>query len=277
VYLEGRDVSHWQQTTPSLSGMAFLWAKASEGNFLDDMYVAHVNAALSHSHVDPFAYHFGRAEWTPQVQVQTFLDQTQRALLLALDVEHATSGTTMSETQGRDFIRLLRLQDPLKRRIGLYGSLRNPWSTWPADNWGADFAWKAWPGSSAPPSPWAFWQFHQTGGDLDYFNGDRAALDALIGRPPAATGVDAMINRSGYPKNYAAAKDLPFYEHAGDDLTKPLARMSKAAVVAVQGRVVSPGGGWYLVWLNSSAGYADDVLRPSGYYLHLQEPVTWAP
>lgn len=275
AYLEGIDVSAYQRTTPILHGEAFIWVKASEGTGLDPMYVQHVNAALSHG-IDPMAYHFGRAGARVADQVATFLLQTQRAKVLALDVERSPSArTVMTEAQGREFISTLRARDPLHRQIALYGSLESPWPTWPHDNWGADIAWKAWPASTPPPEPYAFWQYSQTGLDRDRFNGDTTALNALLGRPPSDAGVVAMLNRSGYPRNLSVKKGDSFYAKAGD--TKPIGHMSTDAVVAVQGRVVDPGGGWYEVWLTSSAGYPDDQDRPSAYYLHLQEPVTWAP
>jgi hypothetical protein len=281
-YLSGIDISGVGQGawTPVLTGEAFCWVKASEGNFQDADYPVHANAVLSHAGIDLFAYHFGRREWTAQEQVTAFLAQTQKATLLCLDYEYATNRTLMTQVQARSFIKLLRAQDPLHRRIGLYGSQNNPSSVfpkaWNGDLLGADFAWVAAPGFT-PTVPWTFWQYSQSHLDLDYFNGDRAALDKLIGRtdPNGTSGVVSMTNRSGYPKNLAVKKGDPFFARAGD--SQPIGHQSADAIVAVQGRVVDPGGGWYEVWLDSSAGYTDNIDRPSGYYLHLSEPVTWAP
>jgi hypothetical protein len=273
AYLEGIDISYAQGAwTPVIAGEAFCWVKASEGISQDPYYATHANAVLSHGTIDLMAYHFGRQEWAPALQVAAFLQQTQRAKLLCLDYEYAVNRTLMTQAQAREFIRRLRAADPLKRRIGLYGSQNNPWRVFPADLWGADFGWVAITGVSAPSVPWTFWQYGQRGLDHDRFNGDQAALDALIGRP--AGGVDSMINRSGYPHNYAVAKGDPFYAKAGD--ATPVGHYSADAVVAVQGRVIDPGGGWYEAWTTTSSGYSDNVDRPSGVYLHLAEPVTWA-
>jgi hypothetical protein len=273
TYLVGLDISYAQGAwTPVISGEAFCWIKSSEGVAQDPEYQTHLSAVLSHASIDPYAYHFGRREWSPALQVAAFLKRTQQARLLCLDYEYANNRTLMTEAQAREFIRLLRAQDPLHRKIGLYGSRNNPWPVFPADLWGADFGWVAITGVSDPGVPWTFWQDGQRGVDHDRFNGDRAALDALVGRPTG--GVVSMTNRSGYPKTYAVKKGDAFYAKAGD--TKALGSMSADTTVQVQGRVLDPGGGWYEAWVTTSAGYTDNVDRPSGVYLHLVEPVTWA-
>ena len=57
--LEGIDVSHWQTHTPSLAGLSFAFAKASEGTTQDAMYATHM-ANFVAAGIVPGAYMFAR-------------------------------------------------------------------------------------------------------------------------------------------------------------------------------------------------------------------------
>ena len=63
--VEGIDVSHWQTSTPSLSGLSFLIARASVGNAIDDKYAMHIGNARKAGLITGayhFAYHGGIEE-----------------------------------------------------------------------------------------------------------------------------------------------------------------------------------------------------------------------
>ena len=107
--------------------------------------------------------------------------------------------------------------------------------------------------------------------DLDWFFGTQAQLNALVG---ITQGVDSMLNMSGYPQRVTVNKGDPFYAKAGD--TAPVGHYAATGAITVIGRVLNPGG-WYCAQTTTGAGYPDGIRRPSGVYLHLDEPVSWLP
>ena len=183
--LNGLDLSGYQHSTPSLVGMSFVWAKATEGtSYADPLYATHSAAAVRAGIVHG-AYHFGHSGVDPLAQAKLLVGHAPTAQLYALDSE----GTArMSRAEAAAFIAAVKKLRP-SVKVGLYESL----SGYQRDL-GQDFNWVAAWGSSAPSIPWTFWQYTSSGAvrgfsgrlDLDHFNGDLAALRRLVGIVPTA-------------------------------------------------------------------------------------------
>ena len=162
----GIDVSKWQGTTPNLTGLDFLFARASIGTLTDETYDRHIAKAKAAGLLTG-AYHFGDEGSTPAAQAKTFLAKAGDVDFYFLDHE----GTRrMGSAAAKDFIRRVR---DVKGRCGLYASL----SGFPS--FGQDYNWIALWAGSAPPIPWAFWQYQGSPLDKDVFNGTLAELRAF--------------------------------------------------------------------------------------------------
>jgi hypothetical protein len=173
----GIDCSHWQTATPSLAGLDFLIARATYATTPDDKYAQHF-ANGRKANVVTAAFHFGvgAGQATIASQASAFLRYAGAADLLNLDLEsNGTSGLSMSGTEGQAFIAAVKSADTRKRKVGLYHSA----SGYP--DLGQDYNWVAEWGATPPAIKWTFWQYRGSPLDLDYFNGDRAALNAFIG------------------------------------------------------------------------------------------------
>jgi GH25 family lysozyme M1 (1,4-beta-N-acetylmuramidase) len=186
--LNGLDLSNWQRSTPSLAGLSFLWAKATEGlSYVDPRYAAHTAAAKAAGIIHG-AYHFGHTGVDPVAQAKYLVAHAPGAQLYALDSE---GPWRMSHAEAAAFIAALRAARP-GVKVGLYESLSGY-----DQGAGQDFNWVAAWRATAPPIPWTFWQYTSSGAvsgysgrlDLDHFNGDLAALHRLAGvavpTPPA--------------------------------------------------------------------------------------------
>lgn len=178
--LQGIDVSKWQRTTPSLAGLAFLFARASIGTTKDPLYDKHIAAAKKAGLVTG-AYHFNwdadanpaTPDSTPEEQARFFVKTAGPVDFLFLDVEGARA---FEPDEARRFIAEVHR---LGRKVGLYHS-RSGFA-----NWGQDYNWVAQWGARAPTGiPWAFWQYQGSPLDRDYFNGDLSALLRLAGKAP---------------------------------------------------------------------------------------------
>src|SRR5258706_8778635 len=173
----GVDVSQWQATTLNLTGLSFLFARASIALQADTMYAKHIAKARSAGLVTG-AYHFGNDQVDPATQAAVFLKAAGDVDFYFLDVEgrHA-----MSYPQIKAFFAAVHKAG---KSIGLYGSE----SGFP--QLGQDYSWIAnW--SSTPSIPWDFHQYRGSPLDLDRFNGTLAELRALAGGlPDSSTGGD---------------------------------------------------------------------------------------
>ncbi len=178
--LNGLDLSGYQHATPSLVGMSFVWAKATEGTgYADPLYTTHSAAAVRAGIVHA-AYHFGHTGVDPVAQAKLLVGHAPAAQLYALDSEGMAR---MSHAEASAFIAAVKKLRP-GVKIGLYESL----SGYQPDL-GQDFNWVAAWGSTVPSIPWTFWQYTSSGAvggfagrlDLDHFNGDLAALRRLAG------------------------------------------------------------------------------------------------
>ena len=182
--LAGIDVSAYQTTTPSLAGLSFAFAKASEGLFADPKYAMH-QANFAKAGIVTGAYHFNRSDvGDPAKQATFFLGIAGNVDLYALDVE-GTHAFSLAESQA--FIATIHKAG---KRVGMYHSR----SGFPAA--GQDWNWVADYGGQVPSIPWDIWQYgpRKIGTvsiDGDTFAGDAAALQKLIG------GSTGGINQPG--------------------------------------------------------------------------------
>ena len=176
--VRGVDVSHYQATTPSLTGLGFLIAKAGQGdNPPDPMYARHIDAAR-HAGLVTGAYWFGEGG-DVVTQAQRFASIAGTVDLYALDLER--SADPMTNDEARAFIRAFHATG---RRIGLYHST----SGYPTDALGADWRWVAdYRQLAKPPIPYDLWQYRGSPLDLDRFDGTDAAFATFAGKaaPPA--------------------------------------------------------------------------------------------
>ena len=169
----GIDVSHHQSRTPSLDGLSFLFARATYGEFPDDMYQQHI-AAARRAGLIVGAYHFGRAGHVVE-QARAFLRAAGPADLFVLDLETDGSGPSMTPSEARAWISIVKAA---RHRVGLYHSRSGfPYLLNHDYNWIASWT------QSAPSGPWAFWQYRGSPLDLDRFNGSPAQLRAFVGHP----------------------------------------------------------------------------------------------
>ncbi len=174
--LEGIDLSKWQTTTPPLTGLSFLFARASIGTATDERYAQHIATAKAAGIVTG-SYHFNWDTISVAAQVTTFIAASGDVDLYALDVEGANA---FSDAQATEFIRLMHAAG---LRCGLYHSASGFF------NAGQDWDWIAkW--STTPPAAYDFWQYTSDGSlpgysgrlDFDRFNGTLDELHALAGK-----------------------------------------------------------------------------------------------
>lgn len=170
--LRGIDVSHYQTTTPNLTGLDFVFVKATDGLGKDPLYDMHCSNVLKAGKVLG-AYAFGynlSPTFSAEQQAVAFLAFANNTELLALDLE--SSKSPMSNAQAKAFIAYVHTKG---RKIGLYAGD----SSFP--DLGQDWNWVAnW--SHTPAHAWTFWQKQGSPLDTDVFNGDLTALLALAGK-----------------------------------------------------------------------------------------------
>jgi hypothetical protein len=176
--IRGIDLSKWQSSTPSLTGMDFVIARASIGTTADERFAQHIGKARAAGAVTG-AYHFNwRTGASPEEQARFFVAKAGAVDLLFLDVEGDQAFTA---DQSKRFIAEVHR---LGRKCGLYMSASvYRWTL------GQDYHWIAKWGSTPPNGAWDFWQYTSDGKvsgytgrlDLNYFNGSLAELRALAG------------------------------------------------------------------------------------------------
>jgi hypothetical protein len=198
---KGYDVSGWQTSTPALSGVDFLLARAGygSGNPADKMYATHAANALKAGKVLG-AYWFWYSGQNNAAAVAQFLSLAGSAHFLVLDLEGTNANTTAGRASAQDFIAKLKTADPKHRKVGLYHSA----SGYPK-GLGQDFNWVAlWsatsPDASAYALPCVIWQYNGAGTDNldnDYWHGDATAMRQYLGLAPVLytqAQVDAIVN-----------------------------------------------------------------------------------
>lgn len=180
----GMDVSYWQSTTPPLTGLGFLVARATYATVPDSRYAMHMGNAEKAGLIAG-AYHFGTGTATPADQAAAFLKAAgQRAKFLVLDLEsNGNNGPSMTVSQAGLFIAAVKAHDPYHRNILLYHSE----SGWPGGigqggNWVAKWS------TSQPSVPFVMWQYQGSPLDRDWYNGTLDGLRALAGIAPTSAG-----------------------------------------------------------------------------------------
>ena len=204
TFLKGIDVSHFQGRidwpTVAQQGIAFAYAKASEGNSVTDPMFGTNYAAMRAAGVARGAYHFLHADVDATQQARHFLSVlgTPQAgdLPPMLDVETAC-GMQCAAIDSCALAWLADVQNALGCTPLIYSSL-SFWNSNLAGSaalcayplWIAEYTSAAAPVLPHGVSGYAIWQHAQTGKvdgiagavDLDLFNGDAEAL-AQLGRP----------------------------------------------------------------------------------------------
>jgi GH25 family lysozyme M1 (1,4-beta-N-acetylmuramidase) len=216
--VQGIDVSHWQGTInwPAVraAGKEFAFAKATEGtNFIDPR----ANSNLTNGPAAGMVmgvYHYANpstATGDAAAEANYFVDNagqwmTEGFLPPVLDLEEG--GPSMTLAQLSNWVHAF--QNQMMARIGMHAiiycntnyatnELNNTVNIYPLwiANWNTTSYGNPLTDGSPPcgvfgPNSWEFWQYSSTGAvsgisgnvDLDVFNGDRAALDAMrIGDP----------------------------------------------------------------------------------------------
>ena len=237
--LEGVDISHWQPTTPSLAGLSFAFAKASEGLAPDSLYATHL-AKFRKAGIVTGAYHFARADVaTPEEQARYFVTKAGDADLYALDVENTTKKDAnghkvpvrkynLTETQ-----RFIAEMHRLGKACGLYMSRSVFYVTAGQDwNWVADYR------GITPTIKWAFWQYTSTPIDHNHFNGTLDELHKLAGRTdlpliansPAPVHSLVDVKKGGQVYTLAGA---PLIRWSNDYTVTSLGQSGKYEVIVV--------------------------------------------
>jgi lysozyme len=199
--LPGIDVSHWQGTidwgAARADGVEFAFIKATEGGDYTDPRFAANWAGARQAGVVRGAYHFFRPQTDAMAQAAHFLRTVTLApgdLPPVLDVE-VTDGRAADAIAAGVRTWLAEVERVTGRRPILY-TRASFWTAQMGGGFNAYPLWVAHYGVSSPSIPagwsgWTFWQHSDAGRvsgiggdvDLDWFNGDRAALAAF-----AATG-----------------------------------------------------------------------------------------
>jgi len=186
--VEGIDVSRWQTTTPSLTGLAFGIAKVSEGTWPDPRYEQHM-AAFGSAGLVCMGYCFARDDVPILVQAAFFVENAgPEAEALVVDNE---GGHVLTRAQLTALISAIKAADPLHRRVGEYMS-----ASVYMNGCGEDFDWIADYRAGASTPSGTFHQWTSSPYDKDHFNGTLADLNQLVGRDVAAAKVTDLT-----PKN----------------------------------------------------------------------------
>ncbi len=197
--LNGIDVSAWQKTTPPLTGLSFLFARATYDVSPDAMYATHVaNARKAGLRVG--AYHFGTGKSTPQAQAAAFLKAAGDVDFYCLDLE--SDPTPMTQAQATAFIGAVKATG---RPCGLYHSASGFPSLGQSYNWVAKW------GTVPPIGSWMFWQYQGSPLDKDHFWGTAVDLAKLAYKPtpptPPAPKPGTLVPLQADTKFYAHSTD----------------------------------------------------------------------
>lgn len=196
----GIDVSRWQSAyVPTgevaafidLTGLDFLFARASIGTRVDPLYDGHI-ARARRAGLITGAYHFNWDTISVAAQVKAFLAAAGDVDFYFIDVE---GGNAFSQAQTHEFLRLMHVAG---KKCGLYHSASGYFDV------GQDYDWVAKWGSTPPSGDWEFWQYTSDGHlpgysgrlDLNRFNGTRADLLALAGRLAPDTDIETTGDSS---------------------------------------------------------------------------------
>jgi lysozyme len=192
--VRGIDVSHWQGAIDwravEAGGIAFAFAKATEGATHTDPAFAANWAGMGGTRIIRGAYHFFRPQTDPAAQAAHFLRTVQLGasdLPPALDVE-VTDGVDRATLVGRVLAWLDAVEQGTGKRPIVY-TYQNFHDTHLAGSLAGYPLWIARYGGTPPSVPgWRFWQYSDAGSvsgipaavDLDWFNGSEAELRTFV-------------------------------------------------------------------------------------------------
>jgi hypothetical protein len=239
--IKGIDVSRWQTTTPSLTGLSFLFARASIGTKADEKYAMHIaNARAAGLFVG--AYHFNHAPLSVASQVAAFLTAAGDVDFYAIDVE---GGDAFSRDQTAAFIKGVQATG---RKCGLYHSLSGFFDA------GQDFDWIAYWSDQPPTRDWDFWQWQGSPLDRDIYGGTLAELQALAGK--AASDVKFIYAIDG--KLLRLPVETPLYGFDGTVVTKTATARDWPVIGAADGH-----GDQIVIRTGTGAVYPDGKTQPT--------------
>ena len=196
--LPGIDVSHWQGEigwdAVADGGVEFAFIKATEGgDYTDPRFTANWAGARRAGALRG-AYHFFRPQTDAMAQAAHFLRTVPLApgdLPPVLDVE-VTDGRSLDAVAAGVRTWLQEVERATGRRPILY-TRASFWTAQMGEGFGGYPLWVAHYGVASPNVPagwsgWTFWQHSDAGRvegisggvDLDWFNGDREALEAFV-------------------------------------------------------------------------------------------------
>lgn len=172
--VKGADLSHWN-VFPKLTGFDFVILKATQSSTFLDPTLADRRTAVRKANKVLGLYMFVVPSLRPDLQVEWFARHAdvQPGDIVALDFEDDDNWERYSRLTlavlARDTMNLLMQKFP-DNRVVLYCN-RDTWTTIvkPYSVPLGDGLWIASP-QSAPPMPWTFWQYGQSGIDLNYGN-----------------------------------------------------------------------------------------------------------
>ena len=173
--VKGIDVSKWQATTPDLTGLSFLIARASVGTASDTRYQMHT-ANARNAGLLVGAYHFAYSG-TIANQAAVFLAAAGDVDLYFIDVE-GDQAPTQAETAA-----FIDACHKAGKPCGLYHSASGYFQA------GQDYDWVAKWSPTPPARHWDFWQYRGSPLDLDRYVGTLAELRALAHPMGPDTGV----------------------------------------------------------------------------------------
>jgi hypothetical protein len=217
VSLEGIDVSHWQLQTPPLTGLAFAFAKASEGTTPDAGYSGHLGN-FERAGLITGAYCFARDDVSLDGQAAFFVAEAGPTVhLLAVDVEGAHATDT---AQTAFLISRIRVHDTLERAVLLYHSASGFFDAGQDADWIADYR-----SGASHAAPGTFWQWTSSPYDRDHFAGTLDDLHKLAKLVPAVVdGPPAQAKPSGATMWVEAAKLGKLWQRDGRGILRPIFR-----------------------------------------------------
>lgn len=223
TFLLGLDVSKWQPTTPDLTGMHYLIARAGIGTQRDPTYGMHIAAAKAKG-IATGSYWYNWGSLSVSDQVNAYIAAEGDVDLHVIDWE-GTEGFTSGQTA--HFIDLYKLRTG--NRIGLYASesrfldLGQDW------DWIANY-------TREPTKHYNLWQYGPLhGADGNRLPGNLIDLSILIGKVARVADIDFIASPAlvDLPENIAILNP-----DGSARLTNPGLRTS----VFSPGTTVSAGG-----------------------------------
>lgn len=194
--LHGIDVSSYQPSSYSTSGLSFVFIKITEGlSYVNPKWVAQ-RATARHAGLVTGFYHYPHIDNSPVEEADHFLAQISLVAGDVLCLDWEWYGQNVTDNQARYYkehwIRHVKAKAPA-HRVVLYSD-RNNWLNVDADSYCGDGLWIADYTTAGQPRVQHPWLFHQYGSDpVDQDVANFPSLSALrgwAGAPHAAEAVD---------------------------------------------------------------------------------------